>query len=55
MAEHEEQIVLALVLKEAPPFSKEQVPSLLCKINSTSLGQVLESLNGHCAIMLVYL
>lgn len=55
MSEHEEQSVLALMLKEVLPFSKEQVPSLLCKVNSPSLRQVLELLNGHCTIVLVYL
>lgn len=48
MAEQEEQIVPALV-------SKEQLPSLLLKINSTSLRQALDLLNGHCRDVLVYL
>lgn len=39
MVEHEEQIVLALALKEVQAFSKEQVLSLLLKINSTSLDK----------------
>lgn len=55
MAEHEEQIVLTLVLKEVPPFSKEQVPSLLLRINSISVRQVMELLNCHYTNMLVYL
>lgn len=55
MAEHEEQIVVALVLKEVQPFSKEQLPSLLLRISSTSLRQVLDLLNSYCTNVLVYL